>query len=129
MSSDLDLLERLRGLHWSLNELLEQADLLVRVLPNDPHLARGALAILREMAERARNDATDMLEPVTGELSSRQSEVLSLVVRGYGNKEIADILHIAERTVQFHLKAVFEKTGTNGRAEAAALALRKGWIK
>ena len=128
MTDRPDLKERFDALRASLDELLEQADLTVRVLPNDPQLARAAVAVIREMAERARNDAYDLLEPASNELSLRQREVLSLAARGYANKEIADILRIAERTVQFHLKAIFDKTGTDGRAAAVAFALRKGWI-
>ena len=129
MTSGTDLNLRLGALQASLDELLEHADLLVRVLPASPELARAGIAVLCELAERARNDVSDLLEPAANELSRRQSEVLSLVVRGYGNKEIADVLRISERTVQFHLNAVFAKTNTTGRAEAAALAIRRGWIK
>jgi DNA-binding NarL/FixJ family response regulator len=128
MSSDSNLLERVESLRASLNELFEHADMLVRVLPEDPRQARAAVALLREMAERVRNDSNDLVAPVLSGLSQRQTEVLSLVARGFANKEIADVLRISERTVQFHLKAIFEKTNTDGRAEAAAFALRKGWI-
>ena len=61
-------------------------------------------------------------------LTERQREVLSLAARGYGNKEIAVLLRIAERTVQFHFKSIFVRAGVNGRAQAVAHALRMGWI-
>ena len=42
---------------------------------------------------------------------------------------IAYRLGLSERTIQFHLNSVFNKTGTNSRTEAVALAIRCGWIE
>jgi DNA-binding NarL/FixJ family response regulator len=125
-----NLLGRIGAAEASLQELLEQADVLIRILPENPEAARAGIGVLYELAERAVHDIRDLREPpdLGSTLSPRQREVLSLVIRGYANKEIADTLRISDRTVQFHLNAVFEKTKTSGRAEAAALALRKGWI-
>jgi NarL family two-component system response regulator YdfI len=55
--------------------------------------------------------------------------VLSLAAQGLTNKEIAYRLGISERTVQFHINSIFNKTATNSRTEAVALALRQGWLK
>jgi DNA-binding NarL/FixJ family response regulator len=56
-------------------------------------------------------------------LSYREKEILSCVVRGYTNRQIADKLFIAESTVKTHLSSVFEKLDARSRAEAAALVL------
>ena len=45
------------------------------------------------------------------------------------NKEIAYRLGISDRTVQFHMNSIFNKTTTESRTEAVALALRSGWIR
>jgi len=60
------------------------------------------------------------------ELSEREQQVARLVAEGASNKEIADRLHIAERTVKAHLTAIFEKTGVRDRLQ---LSLRINGIK
>jgi len=65
----------------------------------------------------------------TGEielLTSRERQVLELLVKGMTNKEIADILVITPNTVKRHLKAVFEKLEVHTRAAAVAKAMNLG---
>ena len=54
------------------------------------------------------------------ELTKRQREVMSLVVKGLPNKLIADKLDLAEATVKMHLAAIFEKLGVHNRSAAIA---------
>ena len=61
-------------------------------------------------------------------LSAREVEVLELVAKGMGNKEIAAALLLSEGTVKFHLRNVFVKLGTNDRTGAALLAAQRGII-
>lgn len=49
-------------------------------------------------------------------LTSRQREVLERVVEGHANRTISALLGIAERTVEAHLTAVFEKASVSSRA-------------
>lgn len=63
------------------------------------------------------------------ELTSRERDVLRLVVRGMSNKEIGDKLNISPHTVKSHLSNVLEKLNLNGRVEAAAWAIRHGLLK
>ena len=56
-------------------------------------------------------------------LTARQSEVLALVARGATNSEIAGALGIKERTVEFHLSALFDKAGVDNRATLIARLL------
>jgi DNA-binding NarL/FixJ family response regulator len=56
-------------------------------------------------------------------LSSREKQVLGMVVLGFSNGEIAGKLHLAETTVKSHLSSVFRKLGVRSRSEAAALVL------
>ena len=53
-------------------------------------------------------------------LSSRQLEILELLARGMGNKEIARRLNIADGTVKVHLKAAFRALGVHNRAGAVS---------
>lgn len=61
-------------------------------------------------------------------LSKRELEVLSLVVRGATNRDIAKDLFISENTVKVHLSKILEKLHVNNRQQAAILALEKGVI-
>ncbi len=57
-------------------------------------------------------------------LSPRELEVLSLIAKGYSNKEVASRLKIAYSTVRIHLAHAFEKLHVHCRAEAVAKILR-----
>jgi len=50
-------------------------------------------------------------------LTSRQTEVISLVARGYKNHEIGTTMGIGGKTVSNYLKVIFDKTGMNSRLE------------
>lgn len=67
----------------------------------------------------------DTHAPPYGSLTDREQEVLHLVVQGLRNKEIADALGIAERTVKFHTNLIFQKLGVTSRSEAVALAIKQ----
>nr|WP_253399525.1 response regulator transcription factor [Methylorubrum extorquens] len=64
-------------------------------------------------------------QPELGErpfgLTVRQLEVLSLIGKGLSNREIADVLRIAEATVKIHVSAVFRALGVRNRTEAALI--------
>jgi DNA-binding NarL/FixJ family response regulator len=123
-----------------LDELIDTLELLVaqaqayeRALPADNFPARAAVAALGELARQALSEAQDLAAGSTtaGDhpLSPRELEVLTLAARGLTNKEIAYRLNLSERTIQFHLRSVFNKTTTNSRTEAVALAVTQGWLK
>lgn len=61
-------------------------------------------------------------------LTSRELEVLRMVAKGLGNKEIAAALNIAEVTVKLHVSHVLEKLNVKDRTEAATAALQRGII-
>jgi DNA-binding NarL/FixJ family response regulator len=61
-------------------------------------------------------------------LSSREVDVLRLVAKGFGNKEIADVLDIAEVTVKLHVSHMLEKLDVKDRTQAATVALQRGII-
>ena len=62
------------------------------------------------------------------ELTPRELEVLRLVARGLGNKEIAELLAISSHTVKYHLAAVLDKLGVRSRTEAVSLGIRRGLV-
>lgn len=61
-------------------------------------------------------------------LTSRELEVLRLVAKGLGNKEIGAALNIAEITVKLHVSHVLEKLNAKDRTQAATAALQRGII-
>jgi two-component system response regulator DesR len=56
-------------------------------------------------------------------LTSREKQILGLVVMGMTNAEIASKLFLAESTVKSHLSSAFAKLGVSSRSEAASLIL------
>ena len=50
-------------------------------------------------------------------LSSREIEVLNLIIKGASNGEISDELFISENTVKFHVRNILKKTGCSNRTE------------
>ena len=63
-----------------------------------------------------------------GPLSPRELDVLRLVAAGLSNKRIGKALYISEGTVKFHIASIFAKLGADTRAQAVALATRRGLI-
>jgi non-specific serine/threonine protein kinase len=61
-------------------------------------------------------------------LTPRESDVLRLLVEGRSDREIGEALFIGTRTVQTHVGNLFAKLGVNARAEAAAVAVRRGLV-
>lgn len=61
-------------------------------------------------------------------LTKRQVEILSLMSKGYSNKQIADKLFLSETTVKAHLRTVFRKLGVANRTQAVLAGLNKGVI-
>jgi two-component system response regulator NreC len=62
-------------------------------------------------------------------LSEREREVVRLVALGYTNPEIAERLHLGERTVKTYRARAVEKIGVSSRAELTAYARREGLIE
>lgn len=61
-------------------------------------------------------------------LTSRELEIVSAIVAGAGNRDIADRLGISLQTVKHHLTNIFDKTGVSTRLELALMALRRGLV-
>jgi len=64
----------------------------------------------------------------TIKLTQREVEVLNLVIEGHSNREIADILSVRKRTVDFHLANIYHKLQVSNRIQAIRKAARLGLI-
>lgn len=90
-------------------------------------VALGRKAYDPETLERAKQHIADMPAQIEG-LTDRELEVLSHAGFGKTNKEIGKLLFISARTVQGHLKNIYQKFGVTTRTEAVAIALQHGFI-
>jgi NarL family two-component system response regulator YdfI len=72
----------------------------------------------------AASETLELVEPLT----SREREVLQLLARGLGNKEIAARMKISEHTVKFHVASILGKLGASTRTEAVSVGLRHGLV-
>ena len=70
----------------------------------------------------------DAEEPAESPLSRRETQVLRMVARGAGNKEVSEALHLSETTVKRHLSNVYDKLGVHTRGEAVSRAVSEGWV-
>jgi DNA-binding NarL/FixJ family response regulator len=59
-------------------------------------------------------------------LTARELEVLELVAKGLGNREIAKRLFLSEKTVAHHVSAILRKLHVRTRAQASVQAVRLG---
>jgi DNA-binding NarL/FixJ family response regulator len=67
--------------------------------------------------------------PAGGPLSGRERQVVAAVVDGLSNDEIAGRLGISPKTVESHLRRVFERHRLASRTELATRAIRDGWLE
>jgi DNA-binding NarL/FixJ family response regulator len=65
----------------------------------------------------------------TDELTPREQEVVKLVAEAHTNREIAEILHVAEKTVESHRANAMRKLGMRDRVELVRYAVRRGLIE
>ena len=124
-------------------KLLAAADAYIGKLEPRPHRpalpAADAARYLREEVRAARQDpesAEAVLEaaghPVRRRrawpagLTTREVEVLRLLARGWPNRQIAERLVIARKTVDNHVEHIYTKIGVSNRARASLFAVRHG---
>ena len=62
-------------------------------------------------------------------MTGRELEILTLMVEGLSNNEIAERLIVSQSTVKFHVSNILSKLGVTGRTEAVALALKHHLVK
>jgi two-component system, NarL family, response regulator DevR len=78
----------------------------------------------------ATQQALDRISQTPGwELTEREREVLTLVARGYTNKQIADALTVTEKTARNHVSHILEKLGLSRRSEAAVFAVENKLVQ
>jgi DNA-binding NarL/FixJ family response regulator len=76
----------------------------------------------------ARQPSLPPAEPQPDPLTEREREVISLLVEGHSNPEIARRLHLAPGTVRNYVSVILQKLGVSDRTQAAIVALRRGLV-
>ena len=101
-------------------------DFLEKLAPKKALLDAVNRALARDARERNTRDRQLELRARFDTLSERELEVLSHVVRGRLNKQIADDLGIHERTVKLHRTAITTKLNVQSVAELTRLTQEAG---
>jgi len=92
--------------------------------------ASGLTVLTRPQARRTfrRAGTADAASMETEQLTAREHEVLLLMAKGYGNKEIAARLRISTNTSKFHVRQILAKLNAESRTEAVSTAIRRGLV-
>jgi len=86
-----------------------------------PALVQG---LMRQSNRIELVNGEELLEPLT----TRETEVLQLIMQGLANKQVALKLNISEHTVKFHLSSLYTKLNVSSRTEAIRAGLGLGLI-
>lgn len=93
------------------------------VLAGDLYVPSAIMRALLTEAPKPANYAAPQAEPLT----PREIDVLKLVVKGYTNSQIADLLHVSVRTVEFHRGNLIGKLNLRSRVELIRYAAEHGF--
>ena len=78
----------------------------------DPTLSAAVVQRVKEISDGEPGRGVDSL-------SEREREILKLIAKGLTNREIADKIHLSEKTVRNHITTIFAKIGVSHRTQAA----------
>jgi DNA-binding NarL/FixJ family response regulator len=90
-----------------------------------PSVTRRLIAEFSRTTSSPRSPLRDKV----GELTERETEVLSLIAQGLSNAEIAGTLMVAEQTVKTHVSRMLVKLGLRDRTQAAVFAFETGLVR
>lgn len=94
--------------------------------PDIVSAVRSAMLGRRHVAAELSQDVSEHqgMEP----LNPRELSVLRLAAQGKSNREIGDVLHVAEDTIKTRMKTILSKLNANDRTHAVTIAIRRGFI-
>jgi DNA-binding CsgD family transcriptional regulator len=107
----LGMIQRRARKKQAARRTLEEAESVLDRLGARPWAARAGRELARIGGRKAAAE---------GALSATESEIVSLVVAGRSNKEVAQALHLSPKTVEWNLSKVYRKLGVQSRTELAA---------
>ena len=98
-------------------------DFLEKPFDNELLLERIAEALNKDIADREQRLERRKVQNMLDHLTTREREVLALVVSGHSNKSVAKMLHISSRTVEAHRAGIKEKMQVHSLAELAVMVV------
>jgi DNA-binding NarL/FixJ family response regulator len=95
------------------------------------HAVQRGEAFLTNAAQRSiiREWMADSSRGPVVPLTPREEEVVKLIAEAHTNAQIAEILHLAEKTIESHRANVLRKLGMRDRVELVRYAIRRGLIE
>ncbi|MFG2290681.1 response regulator [Streptomyces sp. NPDC048595] len=90
-----------------------------------PNITKRLIAEFSRVTRTSRTPLKDRI----GDLTGRETEVLSLIAQGLSNGEIAERLVVAEQTVKSHVGRILVKLGLRDRTQAAVFAYETGVVR
>ncbi|WP_028812124.1 response regulator [Streptomyces flavidovirens] len=90
-----------------------------------PNITKRLIAEFSRLTDAPRAPLMDRV----GDLTERETEVLSLIAQGLSNAEIATQLVVAEQTVKTHVSRILVKLGLRDRTQAAVFAYETGLVR
>jgi DNA-binding NarL/FixJ family response regulator len=94
--------------------------------PMSPHIARKALNLLMKASLPEKEDGK--IETTDQILSTREMEVMKLMVDGYDYKAVAEKLFLSSHTVRKHIANIYTKLHITSKAQAIKIATKNKWI-
>lgn len=88
-----------------------------------------AAKLLREFARQAEGADAQVEQDQAMELTSRQTQVLTLVAHGLAYKQVGSTLGLSEHTVKYHMGDILRRLHLKNREQAVVYALRTGLVK
>jgi DNA-binding NarL/FixJ family response regulator len=92
------------------------------VMADQYRVGRETITDLSEFLKRLTSPIATQQKNTFG-LTPREIEIISAIVAGYANKDIAAHFRISEETVKHHLSSIFDKIGVSTRLELAVFAI------
>jgi DNA-binding NarL/FixJ family response regulator len=102
-------------------EAQELRDSVVRVAAGETALSPSVARAMMTMVAHPVQDPP--------RISDRELQVLELAAKGASNKAIGAALFLSTRTVEAHMRSIFDKLGVSSRTEAVTFAVRHHWIQ
>ena len=102
---------------------VDLVDAVNAVRRGEPFLTNAATETL--IREWMSDDTAGPSEPLT----NREQEVLKLIAEAHTNREIGEILHLSEKTVESHRGNILRKLGMRDRVELVRYAIRRGLVE
>lgn len=118
-------------LRWGVKGLLAFSDTIDQLPSAVEEVARGGFWVPRPILSRfvettLASAPQPLMAPAGRRLSAREEQVRDLLLENLSNREIADRLHMSQRTVKFHVSNLLAKFGVKRRADLIVLSYTSG---